>query len=189
MVLGVDDPAIGAGGPPRRARGRLGKPSPKQAFAAAAVFGASAFCAWADPAGAARCVAFEAAGVPFYACVSNWPGGFRLSAGGQASVGALRVGDESGPFLLLSMDYEEGDRVGAWTAATDFVVTLRWDGAGPRRDTLAAEFCAPGGPVPVRVHFEGPPQPRSCGQWTTLLDGLAFPSSASAAAAAERRRR
>lgn len=151
-------------------------PSPFRAIAAS-VCGLLAAGGWADPASAARCVAFEAAGVPFYTCVSEWPGAFRLSAGGQASVGALLLEDDSGPFLLLSMDYEEGDRVGAWTATTGFVLTLRWDGAGPRRDKLTAEFCAPG-PVPVRMHFEGPPEPRLCGQWTTLLDGLPFPADA-----------
>jgi hypothetical protein len=143
---------------------------------AAATFGVLAACGRADPANAAPCAAFEAAGVPFYACASGGPSGFRLSAGGQTSVGALRFEDENGPFFLLSMDYEEDDRVGAWTAAADFVVTLRWDGAGPRRDKLAAEFCGPAGPVPVRIRFQAPPEPLSCGQWATLLDGLAFPA-------------
>lgn len=151
---------------------------PRRATAAAAsVLGTLAACCWAGPAGAVPCAAFEAAGVPFYACAGGGRAGFRLSAGGQASVGALRLEDESGPFFLLSMDYEEGDRVAAWTATADFVVTLRWDGAGAGRSELRAEFCGPG-PVPVRVRFEGPPEPRRCGQWTTLLGGLEFPAHA-----------
>jgi hypothetical protein len=143
------------------------------------VFGVLAVCGWACPANAAPCAAFEAAGLPFYACASeDGLGGFRLSPGGQASVGALRLEDESGPFFLLSMDYEESDRAGPWTAAADFVLTLRWDSAGPRRGELRAQFCAPDGrPVPVRLRFRRPPEPRSCGQWTTLLDGLAFPAA------------
>jgi hypothetical protein len=75
------------------------------------------------------------------------------------------------------MDYEEGDRIAAWTAATDFVVTLRWDSAGPHRDKLTAEFCGRG-PVPVRVWLETPPERWSCGQRVTLLDGLAFRAAA-----------
>lgn len=150
-------------------------------FPLAATFFIMAACCRAAPAGATPCAAFEAAGVPFFACASNdGPGALRLSAGGQTSVGGLRLEDESGPFFLLSMDYEAGDHVGAWTAATGFVLTLRWDGAGPRRDVLAAEFCAPW-PVPVRLHFEGPPEPRTCGQWATLLEGVAFPAAATAA--------
>ncbi|MBD0273612.1 MAG: hypothetical protein ICV73_17005 [Acetobacteraceae bacterium] len=156
--------------------------APSRLTATAAVLGVLAACGWADPASAARCAAFEAEGVPFYVCTSHGSEGFWLSARGQPSVFALRLEDESGPFFLLSMDYEEGDRVGAWTAAADFVLTLRWDGAGPRRDKLTAEFCARG-PAPVRVRSGGAPEPRPCGQWTTLLDGLAFP------AVAERQRR
>ena len=126
-------------------------------------------------------MAFDAAGVPFFACVTaDGIGGLRLSAGGQTSVGALLLENESGPFLLLSMDYEEGDRVGGWMATAEFVLTLRWDRAGPRRGRLMAEFCAPSGPVPVRVGFQGSPEPCSCGQWTTLLDGLAFPNAVAA---------
>jgi hypothetical protein len=147
---------------------------PRRAAAAASLLGPLAACCWAGPASAAPCAGFEAAGVPFYACAGGGRAGFRLSAGGQTSVGALRLEDESGPFFLLSMDYEEGDRVGAWTASADFVVTLRWDGAGPRRGELAAEFCGPG-PVPVRVRFAGSPEPRWCGRWVTLLGGLDFP--------------
>lgn len=148
-------------------------PSPPAATAAS-LLGILIAGGWAGPASAARCADFEAAGVPFYTCISDGPAGFRLSAGEQTSVGALRLEDENGQFLVLSMDYEEGDRVGAWTAATDFVVTLRWGSAGPHRDELAVEFCGPR-PVPVRIRFQGPPEPRSCGQWTTLLDGLTYP--------------
>ena len=151
--------------------------------AAAFILGVLITCGWADPA-SARCAAFDAAGVPFYACAARGSGSFWLSARGQPAVRALRLDGDGGPFFLLSMDYEEGDRAGAWTASAGFVLTLRRGGAGPRRDQLAAEFCGPA-PVPVRQGPEGPPEPRSCGQWTTLLDGSAFRSDV----AVERRAR
>lgn len=174
-------PTAPPGRGPAHAREEARAPRPvglpaRSARAVAAILGLLAACGWADPAGAAPCVAFGAAGVPFYACVNGGRVGFWLSAGAQSSVAALLEQDEGGPFFLLSMDYEEDDRVGAWTAEADFVVTLRWDSAGPRRDELAVQFCGPR-PVPVRIRFQGPPEPRLCGQWTTLLDGLDFPSA------------
>lgn len=96
--------------------------------------------------------AFSAAGVPFYTCTKAGSRGFWLSAEGQPSVVALHFDGEGGPQFILSMDYEEGDPVGAWVASTDFVVTLRRDSAGPRRGELTAEFCDP---VPVAVSGNG----------------------------------
>lgn len=150
---------------------------PRRAMGGASLLGLFAACGWAGPASAAPCASFEAAGVPFHACVDEGRGGFWLSAGGQPSASASRGEDENGRFHILSMDYEEGDRVGVWKAAADFVVTLRRDGAGPRRGDLAAEFCGPG-PVPVRVRHEWPPEPRRCGQWAVLIGGSDLPAGA-----------
>lgn len=118
----------------------------------------------------AQCAAFSAAGVPFYTCTRAGGGGFWLSAGGQASVAALHLDGEGGPRFVLSMDYEKGDPVGAWVASTDFVVTLRWDSAGPRRGELTAEFCGPA-PVPVAISEDGTTM-RACGTHVPLMKGL-----------------
>lgn len=117
-----------------------------------------------------QCAAFSAAGVPFYTCTKAGSRGFWLSAGGQPSVVALPLDGEGGPQFILSMDYEEGDPVGAWVASTDFVVTLRWDSAGPRRGELTGEFCGPA-PVPVAVSGNGITM-RACGTHVPIMKGL-----------------
>jgi hypothetical protein len=136
---------------------------------AASAFGVLAPGCWASAAGV-RCAAFNAAGIPFYTCTRPGVGGFWLSAGGQASVTALHTEGKGGPLFILSMDYEAGDPAGAWVASTDFVVTLRWDSAGPRRGELTAEFCGPA-PVPVAV-LGGDTTLRTCGTLVPLIEGL-----------------
>lgn len=128
-----------------------------------------------------HCVAFEAMALPFRVCVgaSALGGGFSLHGPGQpGGVGGLLFDNEGEPpFFLLSTDYEAGVPVGGHPPPPHyFRLTLRWESAGPWRGILAAEFCGPE-PVPVRLGAAAP-ELRFCGQWATLVDGLAFPSDA-----------
>jgi hypothetical protein len=131
------------------------------------------------------CVAFAVSGLPFRACVDATApgGGFSLRGPGQAdSLGGLLYDDEDEtaeePFFFLSTDYEAGVPIGGYAPPpTYFRLTLRWDSAGPRGGALVAEVCGPEA-VPVRIGPQGPPEWRSCGQWTVLVGGLTFPIDA-----------